>query len=80
LLEWVETGGWPVIPPGHTGYGTDAIRNLIPYELGGVVDLIFDAAGVRCRIELPSSAWSQIRSALIDRVPRNTQRAVASGM
>jgi PAS domain S-box-containing protein len=80
LLEWVETGGSLVIRPGHTGYGTDAIRNLIPYELGGVVDLVFDAAGVRCRIELPSSAWSQIRSALIDRVPRNTQRAVAGGM
>ncbi len=58
LVEWVETGGWPVIPPGHTGYGTDAIRNLIPYELGGVVDLAFDAAGVRCRIELPSSCVS----------------------
>ena len=56
LLEWIETGGSPVIPPGHAGYGTDAIRNLIPYELGGVVDLAFDAAGVRCRIELPSSA------------------------
>jgi two-component sensor histidine kinase len=55
-LEWVETGGSPVIPPRHTGYGTDTIRNLIPYELGGLVDLTFDAAGVRCRIELPSSA------------------------
>jgi two-component sensor histidine kinase len=56
LLEWVERGGSPVILPGRAGYGTDAIRNLIPYELGGVVDLAFDAAGVRCRIELPSSA------------------------
>ena len=56
LLEWVETGGSPVICPGHTGYGTDAIRNLIPYELGGFVDLAFDPAGVRCRIELPSSS------------------------
>jgi len=56
LLEWVETGGSPVVPPGHAGYGTDAIRNLIRYELGGEVDLAFDAAGVRCRIELPSSA------------------------
>jgi PAS domain S-box-containing protein len=60
LMEWVETGGAPVIPPGHTGYGTDAIRNLIPHELGGVVDLAFDAAGVRCRIELPSSALGQL--------------------
>jgi PAS domain S-box-containing protein len=62
LLEWVETGGATVIPPGHTGYGTDAIRNLIPHELGGVVDLAFDAAGVRCRIELPSGALGQTLS------------------
>ena len=56
VLEWIETGGSPIISPGHAGYGTDAIRNLIPYELGGVVDLAFEAAGVRCRIELPSNA------------------------
>jgi PAS domain S-box-containing protein len=56
LLEWIETCGSPIIPPSQTGYGTFAIRNLIPYELGGVVDLTFDAASVRCRIELPSSA------------------------
>jgi PAS domain S-box-containing protein len=62
LLEWVETGGATVIPPGHTGYGTDAIRNLIPHELGGAVDLAFDAAGVRCRIELPSRALGQTLS------------------
>jgi two-component sensor histidine kinase len=56
LLEWVETGGSVVVPPRQSGYGTDAIRKLIPYELGGVVDLAFDAAGLRCRIELPSRA------------------------
>jgi PAS domain S-box-containing protein len=56
LLEWVETGGSAVVPPNQSGYGTDAIRKLIPYELGGVVDLAFDAAGLRCRIELPSRA------------------------
>lgn len=56
LLEWIETGGSPIIPPSQAGYGTFAIRNLIPYELGGVVDLVFDAGSVRCRIELPSSA------------------------
>jgi two-component sensor histidine kinase/PAS domain-containing protein len=55
VLDWVETGGPPVSTPGEAGYGTGAIRNLIPYELGGRVDLAFDAQGVRCRIELPSS-------------------------
>ena len=54
LLEWIETGGPPVVIPSQVGYGTRAIRNLIPYELGGTVDLVFDAGGVRCRIEVPS--------------------------
>jgi len=54
VLEWIETGGPTVIAPSRTGYGTRAIRNLVPYELGGAVELIFDATGVRCRIEIPS--------------------------
>ena len=55
LLEWIETGGPPVVAPSQTGYGTRAIRNLVPYELGGIVEFAFDATGVRCKIELPSN-------------------------
>jgi PAS domain S-box-containing protein len=62
LLEWVETGGSPIIRPRQAGYGTFAIRDLIPYELGGIVDLAFDVNGVRCRIELPSSAVGSIET------------------
>ena len=54
FLEWVETGGPRVVVPSQPGYGTSAIRNVVPYELGGTVDLTFDAEGLRCRIELPS--------------------------
>jgi two-component sensor histidine kinase len=54
LLDWIETGGPPVIAPAEVGYGTGAIRNLIPYELEGSVDLAYDVDGVRCRIRLPS--------------------------
>src|SRR5262245_7672916 len=50
LLEWIETGGPTVVASSRTGYGTRAIRNLVPYELGGAVELSFDATGVRCRI------------------------------
>ena len=53
VLEWIEAGGPPVIPD-QPGYGTGVIRNLIPYELGGAVDLVFAAEGLRCRIALPS--------------------------
>src|SRR5262249_61334228 len=34
-------------------YGTNLIRDLIPHELGGKVDLVFAAEGVCCRIEVP---------------------------
>jgi two-component sensor histidine kinase len=53
FIEWIETGGPAVMAPTQTGYGTRCIRSLIPYELGGTVDLVFDPAGVRCRIEVP---------------------------
>jgi len=53
-LEWIEDDGPRVAAPSQTGYGTGVIRNIIPYELGGAVDLAFDAGGLRCRIELPS--------------------------
>ena len=38
---------------GTLGYGTRLIRELVPYELGGRVDLEFAAEGVSCRIEFP---------------------------
>jgi PAS domain S-box-containing protein len=53
-LKWIESGGPRVVVPRQTGYGTSAIRNLIPYELGGTVDLAFDVGGLSCSIELPS--------------------------
>jgi len=65
LLEWIESGGPAVTVPTETGYGTGAIRNLIPYELGGKVDLAYAAEGVRCRIALPAK-WLQAGKPPID--------------
>jgi two-component sensor histidine kinase len=53
ILEWRETGGPPVVSKVRSSYGTDLIRDLIPHELGGAVDLVFAAEGVHCRIEIP---------------------------
>jgi PAS domain S-box-containing protein len=53
LLEWRETGGPPITTPVSSGYGTTLIRNLIPYELGGTVDVAFPPDGVTCKIEIP---------------------------
>jgi len=53
VLVWQERGGPPVAAKVSSGYGTRLIRDLIPYELGGAVDLAFAPDGVNCRIELP---------------------------
>ena len=54
VLEWREIGGPRVIAPGNPSYGTSTIRDLIPYEFGGTVDLVFAQEGVQCRLELPT--------------------------
>jgi two-component sensor histidine kinase len=53
LLDWKETGGPPIPASISPGYGTSVIKELIPYELGGAVDLVFAPEGVRCRLEIP---------------------------
>jgi PAS domain S-box-containing protein len=54
VFEWQEIGGPPVVAVGESSYGTNTIRDLIPYEFGGTVDLVLARDGVRCRLELPS--------------------------
>jgi PAS domain S-box-containing protein len=52
-IEWRETGGPAVGKPSKLGYGTSLIRELIPHELGGTVDLAFASSGVCCKIDVP---------------------------
>jgi two-component sensor histidine kinase/integral membrane sensor domain MASE1 len=54
-LEWREVGGPSVVAPENSGFGTSTIRDLIPYEFGGTVDLAFAPSGVGCRLELPAN-------------------------
>lgn len=53
VLEWCEVGGPPVTSNVQSSYGTSLIRELIPHELGGNVDLVFASDGAFCRIEFP---------------------------
>ena len=55
VIAWRETGGPPTKAPSRSSYGTSLIRDLIPYELGGTVDLVFAPAGLHCDIEIPVS-------------------------
>jgi len=53
MLVWQEQGGPPVKSEIQSSYGTNLIHNLIPHELGGMVELAFASKGVSCRIEIP---------------------------
>jgi two-component sensor histidine kinase len=52
-IAWRETGGPPIVVSVQSGYGTSLIRDLIPHELGGTVDLEMASDGVRCTIVIP---------------------------
>jgi PAS domain S-box-containing protein len=52
-ITWRERGGPPIATPVPSGYGLSLIRDLIPHELGGTVDLIFPPDGACCKIEIP---------------------------
>ena len=52
-MTWREMGGPPTAAPLEAGFGTNLIRDLIPHELGGTVDLSFGAEGLCCTIEVP---------------------------
>jgi len=52
-LVWQERDG-PLVKSGiQSGYGTNLIRDLIPHQLGGKVDLVLASEGVSCQIEIP---------------------------
>jgi two-component sensor histidine kinase len=52
-LEWHEQGGPVVEVPEQAGFGSSVICDLIPYELGGTVELKFAPDGVRCIVIIP---------------------------
>jgi two-component sensor histidine kinase len=52
-IRWTETGGPAVAAPARQGYGIGVIRNLLTYEFGGRVDLVFADQGLCCTMELP---------------------------
>jgi PAS domain S-box-containing protein len=52
-IMWREVGGPPIAAPVRSGYGSALIRDLVPHELGGSVDLKFPSDGASCKIEIP---------------------------
>ena len=80
VIEWQESGGPSVETPSKSGYGTGVIADLLPYELGGTVDLAFASEGVRCRLEIPfsrlgSDSRNGSRSELLHHAERSSSSA-----
>ena len=53
VLMWEELGGPPVRPPNRKGFGTDFIRRIASYELGGGATLAFATSGLTCVVRFP---------------------------
>jgi len=52
-LRWKETGGPPVSPPGHRGFGLRMIERGLAAELQGEVRIDWRPQGVVCTIDSP---------------------------
>jgi PAS domain S-box-containing protein len=57
-LEWIESGGLPVRPPVHKGFGSFLFDRILAAELGADIAVAFDPAGVRWRLTAPLSRLS----------------------
>ncbi|NNF44923.1 MAG: GAF domain-containing protein, partial [Phycisphaerales bacterium] len=62
-IVWTETGGPPVTPPDHNGFGSNVVQRTIPYELDGEVEMSFPPEGFTCTIAFPWTAETSDRHA-----------------
>jgi PAS domain S-box-containing protein len=52
-MTWSETGGPPVRPPGHGGFGSTVIATMVKHQLGGEVELDYRPSGVMWAVNCP---------------------------
>ena len=52
-LDWIESGGPPVAPPERRGFGSRLVERSLAHDLQGEASLVFDPAGLRCRVRAP---------------------------
>lgn len=55
-LRWQEQGGPPVKHPEHKGFGSQLIERLLAQEIGGEINLTYEAGGVVCEAVMPLPA------------------------
>lgn len=54
-ISWREVGGPTIGDQRKAGYGTGLIRDIIPHELAGKVELRYRTSGVECAITIPAA-------------------------
>ena len=55
-LTWRESGGPPVTPPRHSGFGTLVTQKMTARGLGGSVDMDYATTGVVWTLTAPLDA------------------------
>jgi PAS domain S-box-containing protein len=53
VLRWIESGGPPVRPPTHRGFGTRVMDGMIRGQLNGDMRFDWRAEGLACEIAIP---------------------------
>ncbi|WP_372617491.1 sensor histidine kinase [Falsiroseomonas sp.] len=56
VLDWVESGGPPVMPPRRRGFGTALIERALARDLGATVTADYAPEGLRFRLVMPLPA------------------------
>lgn len=75
MVRWAEQGGPPVNPPSHRGFGSTIIENSVPYDLGGMAEIEYNASGLTASFCIPSRYIAHV---LEDCAPAASAVALAS--
>ncbi|WP_158884057.1 chemotaxis protein CheB [Rhodanobacter sp. L36] len=62
-IHWSETGGPPVGPPSHRGFGTLLVDRQLAYELNGHSDITYAAEGLQLTLRVPRLQKSETKIA-----------------
>ncbi|MCP1468943.1 light-regulated signal transduction histidine kinase (bacteriophytochrome) [Sphingobium sp. OAS761] len=54
LLDWIESGGPPVVAPTRRGFGSTVVERSIPYDLDGHAEINYRLAGIEAHFCIPS--------------------------
>ncbi|MDE1187863.1 MAG: HWE histidine kinase domain-containing protein [Pantoea sp.] len=65
-IEWVESGGPPVMTPSRKGFGSTLIDRTVAFDLGGEAELVYAPDGLRARFILPARHLHEVVAARIE--------------